>query len=137
LDVDQNDFPDPNVRNFVFGDSKDFYKPLETIVADHLKCDRNHVIAYTISFDSAARTESEIPVVHRTKTTTFHEESTLFKSVDLKIRERRFHIYAPMVYQDEKHKKKSARELKSVILEMIANLANQQIMLPLGGSEGI
>jgi hypothetical protein len=45
LDVDQNDFPDPNVRNFVFGDSKAFYKPLENAIADHFKWDKNHVIA--------------------------------------------------------------------------------------------
>ena len=135
LDVGQNDFPDATVRNFVFSDSKAFYKPLEIAIADHFKWDKNHVIAYTISFDSAARTESEIPVVRRTKTTLFHDESALFKSVDLKIREQRFHIYAPMTYQDEKHKKKSEREFKNIILAMIVELADRQAKLPLEGGE--
>jgi HD superfamily phosphohydrolase len=133
FDVDQNDFPDPNVRNFVFGDSKDFYKPLEKTVAEQFKFDSNEVIAYTIRFDSAARTESEIPVIHRMKTTVFHDESTLFKSVDQKIREQRFHIYAPIKYQDEKDKKKRLREFKNGILEMIGRMADPQTKLALEG----
>jgi HD superfamily phosphohydrolase len=133
FDVDQNDFPDPNVRNFVFGDSKDFYKPLEKAVAEQFKFDSNEVIAYTIKFDSAARTESEIPVIHRMKTTVFHDESTLFKSVDQKIREQRFHIYAPIKYQDEKDKKKRLREFKNGILELIGKMADPQTTLALEG----
>jgi len=134
FDVDQNDFPDPTVRNFVFGDSKDFYKPLEKAVADILKLDSNEVIAYTIKFDSATRTESEIPVIHRMKTTLFHDESTLFKSVDQKIREQRFHIYAPVSFQDDKDKKKRLREYKNGILELIGKMADPQTRLALEGS---
>ncbi|HUY14338.1 MAG TPA: HD domain-containing protein [Terriglobia bacterium] len=127
FDVDQNDFLDPNVRSFVFGDSKEFYKPLEKAVADQFGIDKNHVIAYMISFDSATRTESEIPVVHEAKEPTlFHDESTLFKSVDQKIREQRFHIYAPVTYQDEKAKKKRIREFKHAILGLIDRLAVQK-----------
>jgi len=133
FDVDQNDFPDPTVRNFVFGDSKEFYKPLERAVAGQFKFDSNEVIAYTIKFDSAARTESEIPVIHRMKTTVFHDESALFKSVDQKIREQRFHIYAPIKYQDEKDKKKRLREFKNVILELIGKMADPQTTLALEG----
>ena len=131
FDVDQNDFPDPNVRNFVFGDAKDFYKPLEKTVAEMLKLDSNEVIAYTIKFDSATRTESEIPVIHRMKTTVFHDESTLFKSVDQKIREQRFHIYAPIIFQDDKDKKKRLREYKNGILELIGKMADPQTNLAL------
>jgi hypothetical protein len=40
-----------------------------------------------------------------------------------------------MKYQDEKHKKKSAREFKDAILEMIAGLADRQAKLPLKGGE--
>jgi HD associated region len=133
FDVDQNDFPDPDVRNFVFGDSKDFYKPLEKAIAEKFEFDANEVIAYTIKFDSAARTESEIPVIHQMKTTVFHDESALFKSVDQKIREQRFHIYAPIKYQDEKDKKKRLREFKNEILELIGGMANRQIRLALEG----
>jgi len=133
FDVDQNDFPDPNVRNFVFGDAKDFYKPLEKTVAGMLKLDSNEVIAYTIKFDSATRTESEIPVIHRMKTTVFHDESTLFKSVDQKIREQRFHIYAPISFQDDKDQKKRLREYKNGILELIGKMADPQTTLALEG----
>ncbi len=134
FDADPNDFPDPQIRNFVFSDSKSFHKPLEKAVAEMFGFDKNHVIAYTISFDSAARTESEIPVIHRTKTTLFHDESTLFKSVDQKIREQRFQIYAPAKYQDDKDKKKKIREFETEILKLIASLASPQPSLPgLGG----
>jgi uncharacterized protein len=133
FDVDKNDFPDSNVRNFVFGDSKDFYKPLEKWVAEQFKLDSNEVIAYTIKFDSAARTESEIPVIYRMKTTVFHDESTLFASVDQKIREQRFQIYAPIKFQDEKDKKKRLREFKNWILESIGKMADPQTSLPLEG----
>jgi HD superfamily phosphohydrolase len=127
FDVDQNDFPDPHVRDFVFGGSKTFYKPLEEAVAGRFRFDKNHVIAYTISFDSAARTESGIPVVHETKKPTqFDDESALFKSVDQKIREQRFHIYAPVEYRDEKDKKTRAREFKTEILQLIDRLAGQK-----------
>ena len=135
FDADQNDFPDPTVRDFVFGDSKDFYKPLEQSIADRFGFDKNHVIGYKISFDSATQTESEIPVLHRMKTTVFHDESALFKSVDQKIREQIFHIYAPITYQDEKDKKKRLREFKNEILDMIGKLANPQIDLPLEGGQ--
>jgi HD superfamily phosphohydrolase len=135
FDVDANDFPDPLIRNSVFGDSKDFHKPLERAIAESFGFDKNYVIAYTISFDSAARTESEIPVIHRTKTTLFHDESALFKSVDQKIREQRFQIYAPAKYRDEKEKRKKIREFESEILKLIAGLVNPQQTLPgLGGS---
>jgi hypothetical protein len=102
-------------------------------VAEMLKLDSNEVIAYTIKFDSATRTESEIPVIHRMKTTLFHDESTLFKSVDQKIREQRFHIYAPISFQDDKDKKKRLREFKNGILELIGKMADPQTTLALGG----
>jgi hypothetical protein len=132
FDADSNDFPDPQIRSFVFSDSKDFHNPLEKAIADLFEFDKNHVIAYMIRFDSAARTESEIPVIHPTKTTPtlFHDESTLFKSVDQKIREQRFQIYAPAIYRDDKDKKKKTREYKAEILKIIAELANPQKSLP-------
>ena len=136
LDVDQNDFPDPKVRNFVFGDSKAFHKPLEQAVAEHFNWDKNYVIAYPIRINSAARTESEIPVVHATKqTTSFYDESALFKSVDQKIREERFQMYAPTTYNDEKQKAGMAREFKNAIIEMIKKLAGEQEKLQSEGSE--
>jgi uncharacterized protein len=132
LDLDSNDFPDPQIRSFVFGESKDFYKSLEMKIADLFGFDKNHVIAYKISFESAARTESEIPVVHHAKATPtlFTDESSLFKSVDQKIREQRFQVYAPAKYRDEKEKKKKLREFKTGILDLIAILANPQRLLP-------
>jgi hypothetical protein len=133
FDADPNDFPDPLIRKSVFGDSKNFYKPLEKAIAESFGFDKNHVIAYTISFDSATRTESEIPVIHRTKTTLFHDESTLFKSVDQKIREQRFQIYAPAKYQDDKDKKKKIREFETEILKLITQLTNPQKTLGFGG----
>ena len=130
LDADSNDFPEPQVRQFVFNDSKDFHKPLEKEIADKFGFDKNHVIAYMIRFEPATRTESEIPVIYPTKATLFHDESTLFKSVDQKIREQRFQIYAPVAYKDEKDKKKRLREFKAEILSMIGDLANPQKRLP-------
>lgn len=129
LDAESNDFPDPQTRGFVFGESADFHKPLEKAIADSFGFDKNHVIAYMIRFDSATRTESEIPVIHRTKTTPFHDESTLFKSVDEKIKEQRFQIYAPAKYQDDRDKKKKLREFKDGILKLIAGLADPQLRL--------
>jgi len=138
FDVDKNDFPDPNVRNFVFGDSKDFYRPLEKTIAEEFKLDSNEVIAYTIKFDSAARTESEIPVIHGMKTPTmFRDESTLFASVDQKIREQRFQIYAPVSFLGETDKKKRLREFKNGILESITKMANPQKELALEGDTSI
>jgi uncharacterized protein len=132
LDVDQNDFPDPTVRNFVFAGTKDFHRPLELKIAKHFGFDENCVIAYTISFNSATKTESEIPVIRRMKTTIFHDESALFKSVDQKIREQHFQIYAPFEYGgDEKQKKKKTREFHEVIVKMISELANPQQKLGL------
>jgi HD superfamily phosphohydrolase len=132
FDADPNEFPDPNVRNFVFG-SRDFYTKLEEMIAAQFGFDKNHVIAYTISFDSAARTESEIPVIHSNKTTLFHDESALFKSVDQKIREQRFQIYAPATYQDDKDKKKQLRDFRDGILKAMSELADPQKPLPLQG----
>lgn len=100
-------------------------------MAEMLTLDSNEVIAYTIKFDSAIRTESEIPVIHRMKTTLFHDESTLFKSIDQKIREQRFHIYAPISFQDDKDKKKRLREFKNGILELIGKMADPQTTLAL------
>ena len=132
FDVDQNDFPDPSTRSFVFTGSKDFYQPLEAQIAKHFGFDPNHVIAYGITFNSATKTESQVPVLQRTKTTLFDDESALFKSVDQKIREQHFHVYAPVEYKgDEKQKKKKFREFQEVILAMIHNLANPQHKLPL------
>jgi len=56
----------------------------------------------------------------------------LFKSVDQKIREQHFHVYAPVEYKgDEKQKKRKFREFKEAILSMIHTLANPQHVLPL------
>jgi len=132
FEVDQNDFPDPSTRNFVFAGSKDFYKPLEEQVAKQFGFDPNHVIAYGVTFNSAIKTESQVPVLHKTKTTLFDDESALFKSVDQQIREQHFHIYAPVEYKgDEKQKKKKYREYKEAILNMIQTLANPKQELPL------
>lgn len=134
LDVDQNDFPDPFVRNFVFS-SKDFYVKLEEEIGALFGFDKNHVIAYTISFDSAVRTESQIPVLHQIKPATlFDDESALFKSVDRKIREQRFQVYAPAVYKDEKDRKKQLSEYRDGILKCIIKLADPQNSLPLDGA---
>jgi hypothetical protein len=132
LDVDQNDFPDPTTRSFVFAGSKDFYKPLEEQIAKQFDFNPNHVIAFGITFNSATKTESQIPVLRKTKTTLFDDESALFKSVDQKIREQHFHVYAPVEYKgDEKQKKKKFREFKEAILSIIGSLANPQHKLPL------
>jgi hypothetical protein len=132
FEVDQNDFPDPAVRNFVFAGAKNFHRPLEAMIAKHFGFDENYVIAYMITFNSATKTESEIPVIHRTRMTIFHDESALFQSVNQKIREQHFHVYAPFEYGgDEKQKKKKFREFKEAILAMIAELANPQQKLGL------
>jgi len=134
FDVDQNAFPDPTVRNFVFGGSTEFYKPLEKAIAEQFGIDKNHVIAYMISFNSAAKTEAQVPVIHHySEPTLFHDESALFKSVDQKIREQRFHIYAPVDFQDDKDKKKKIREFRDGILELIGELADPQKHLALEG----
>jgi len=132
FDVDQNDFPDPNTRNFVFAGSREFYKPLEDQIAKTFGFKPQHVIAYGITFNSATKTESQVPVLHKSKTTMFDDESALFRSVDQKIREQHFHIYAPVEYRgDEKQKRKKYREFKEAILKMIDVLANPQHSLPL------
>ena len=103
-------------------------------IAEEFRFDKNLVIAYTISIDSAVRTESQIPVVHYAKEPTlFNDESALFRSVDQKIREQRFHVYAPVEWQDEKEKKKRILEYKSGILRLIDRLADPQVPLQLEG----
>ena len=132
FEADQTDFANPHTRNFVFVGPKDFYTPLEDKIARHLNLNPHHVIVNRFEFNSATETESEIPVVHPTKTTVFAEESALFASVDQEIREQHFHVYAPMEYDgDEIRKKKVLRELKEVILGMINDLADPQGDLPL------
>jgi len=134
FDADPNDFPDASIRNFVFAGSKEFYEPREATIAEEFGFEREHVIAYTITFDSATKTESEVPVLHRSKTTVFHDESALFNSVDEKIREQHFKIFAPFEYRgDEKQKKRMQREFKESILRMIEKISNPQENLPLEG----
>src|SRR5580692_3850679 len=118
-------------KELCFWRREGFLQAVGETVAEMLKLDSNEVIAYTIKFDSATRTENEIPVIHRMKTTVFHDESTLFKSVDQKIREQRFHIYAPIIFQDDKDKKKRLREYKNGILELIGKMADPQTNLAL------
>ena len=128
LDVNEKDFPDPNTRNFVFAGSKEFYKPLEEKIAKEFKFDPLHVIAYGVNFESATRTESEIPVLHRqTKPTVFNDESVLFQSANQKIKEQYFHVYAPVESTgDDKQKRKKFREFREGILKIIQDLANPQ-----------
>jgi HD superfamily phosphohydrolase len=128
LDVNTNDFPEPTTRNFVFAGSKEFYEPLEKRVANEFNFDPHHVIACGVTFPSATKTESQVPVLHKqTKPTMFNDESALFKSADQKIREQHFHIYAPVeIIGDEKQKKKKFREFREGILKIIGDLANPQ-----------
>jgi HD associated region len=136
FDVDQNDFPDADVRNFVFGDSKGFHKLLEDLISKQFGFDKNHVIAYRISFNSATKTESEIPVIHPShKKTIFNDESALFRSVNQQIREERFQVYAPAKYRDEKDKSKHLRDFKTGILGLITELADPQKKLALEGGQ--
>jgi hypothetical protein len=136
--VDQNDFPDPTVRDFVFAGTKDFYAPLEREVAKAFGFDPHYVIAFGITFDSATKTESQVPVLHKTKTTIFNDESALFKSVDQKIREQHFHIYAPVEYNDdERQKRKKFRDFRDGILRMINSLANPQQPLKFNKAVGL
>jgi HD superfamily phosphohydrolase len=132
LDVNINDFPEPSTRAFVFAGSKEFYKPLELSVAKQFGFNPHHVIAYGVNFESATKTESQIPVLHKqTKPTLFNDESALFKSADQKIREQHFHVYASVdIPGDEKQKRKKMREYREGILEVIKDLANPQQPLP-------
>ena len=128
FDVSINDFPEPATRAFVFAGSKDFFKPLELRVAKQFGFDPRHVIAYRVDFESATKTESEIPVLHKQKRPTlFNDESALFQSANQKIREQQFHIYAPVKkIGDEKQKRKRMREYRDGILEIVRDLANPQ-----------
>ena len=128
LDVNENDFPEPSTRAFVFAGSKEFYKPLEERVAKKFGFNRHHVIAYRVDFEPATKTESQVPVLHKhTKPTLFNDESALFKSADQKIREQHFHLYAPVeTNDDEKQKRRKMREYRDGIVEIIQDLANPQ-----------
>ena len=134
LEVNENDFPEPSIRAFVFAGSKDFYKPLELRVAAKFGLNPHHVIAYRVDFESATKTESQVPVLHKHKRPTlFNDESALFKSADQKIREQHFHIYAPVeAVGDEKQKRKRMREYRDGIIEIIKELANPQHPLQFG-----
>ncbi|MGH9426520.1 MAG: hypothetical protein ACRD2L_09485, partial [Terriglobia bacterium] len=113
--------------------SKDFFRLLEQTIAKQFGMDPNLVIAYRIGFDSATRTESNVSVIHKAKKPTiFREESALFRSVDEKIREERFLIFAAVSYpDDEKLKRKQMRDYREGILKSIAEMANPQAQLPL------
>ncbi len=134
FEVNENDFPEPSTRAFVFAGSKDFYRPLELRVAKQFGLNPHHVIAYRVDFGSATKTESQVPVLHKHKRPTlFNDESALFKSADQKIREQHFHIYAPVeAIGDEKQKRKRMREYRDGILEIIKDLANPQHPLQFG-----
>lgn len=73
-------------------------------------------------------------MLHRyTRPTLFNDESALFKSANQKIREQHFHIYAPVEpIGDEKQKRKTMREYRDGILEIIKNLSDPQQPLQFG-----
>jgi HD superfamily phosphohydrolase len=134
--ADQADFPDALVRSFVFTGTKEFYGPLEGMIGKEFGIDPNHVIAFKIDFDSATKTESEISVIHPYKTTSFQDESALFKSADQKIREQHFQIYAPFAYADELDKKRKMNDFRSAILGMLNELSNPQKPLAFESTAG-
>lgn len=139
FEVDKNDFPEPATRNFIFTESRDFYKPLEQRIAKEFGFNPHHVIAYGINFPAATKTESQVPVIHKQrKPTLFNEESALFKSADQKIKEQHFNVYAPVdKLGDERQKRKQFREYREGILEIIKDLANPQHPLQFDSKGGV
>jgi hypothetical protein len=103
---------------------------LERAVAETYGFEPNFVIAKIVKFKPATQTESEIMVLHPSQPTPFHEDSTLFSSVDEAIKEQRVEVYAPAVYHD-RDKKKQQRDFHNQIFEMIIKVASPQSDLPL------
>jgi hypothetical protein len=120
----------PEIRHSVFTKPADLCKALEKMVEEKYKFETNFVIAKIVKIKPATQTESEIMVLRPSQPTPFHEESTLFSSVDEAIREQRIEVYAPAHY-DERDKKKQHRDFHNEILDMILQLANPQASLPL------
>ena len=115
----ERDFEDPEVRKAVFGDSRDFFRPLEEKIADVYGFDKHLVIAQRLSFKSATRTESDIVILHPGGRRLFRDESALFSSVNQSIQEQYFHVYAPVIYKDDREKRKRQAEFFAEILKMI------------------
>jgi hypothetical protein len=128
LNVNQNDFADPDARIMVFGESNWFHSPLEAMIAEHFKIDEpDLVICKLVTFPSAVKTESQVLVVDPVKAPTyFLQESALFGAVNQAILEQRFQIYAPITYKDEKDRKRRGKAFREEILAMIENLASKQ-----------
>jgi uncharacterized protein len=131
LDIDEKDLPEPAVRMQVFAESDEsdrFHRALEAMIADHFKMheDKDLVICKLIG-PSGVKTESEVLVVEPgQKESRFYEESVLFGTLKEALLKQKFQVYAPVVYKDEKDKKKRGREFREEILAMISKLATHE-----------
>ena len=125
LNVSQNDFADPAARMMVFGESDEFHRPLEAMIANHFKIEESDlVICKLVTFPSAVKTESQVLVVEPGRNPSyFHQESVLFGAVNQAILEQKFQVYAPVIYKDEKDRNKRRREFREGIVGMIERLA--------------
>jgi uncharacterized protein len=134
------DFGDPAIRKFVFEAENEFLQKVEQAVGVQYQFDPKLVIANKFKLKSvrsqAATSEGEIIVLHPRGRRSFHEESTLFRSINEAIEEQYVEIYAPFAYADEREKRKRLREFESEILVLIEKLASSQLTPPARDRDG-
>jgi len=116
-------------------------KELENGIATELQkyqseaVDSNHVILHLYSIDSV-RSQSRddqgsIMVNKPGKPVSFEEESTLFESIDLRLKEEYVECYAPIVYADEKEKRKIKEQVEGFVRKLLTETFDDQQKLPL------
>ena len=99
----------PEIRHMLFTKPEGICAGLEKMVSETYKFEREFVIAKIVKFKPATQTESEIMVLRPSRPTPFHEESTLFSSVNEAIKEQRIEVYAPATYDHREKRKATTR----------------------------
>jgi hypothetical protein len=100
---------------------------LEESIAKMLKCPKELIIIQSSQIKSvkemARDSESEILIKKNTGSEPghFHEESTVFRAIDEKLKDIIVDVYAPMEYQNNNEKYKKLSELRNPILDILIN----------------
>jgi len=123
------DFREAEVRKQIFEGERGFFNALQREVAKQYGWDENLVITQLVRLRSvraqAVTTEGQIIVLRPDGPKLFHEESTLFKSIDAAAEEQYLEVYAPVRYADDREKRKKRRQFHIEIVGMAAELAKR------------
>jgi HD superfamily phosphohydrolase len=127
------DFKDPQIRGAAFEGKREFLELLEQNIASKYGFEVKMVVAKLVKEKSVRKhttsTEGQVIVLHPNGPRMFHEESALFRSINDAISEQVLEVYAPVIYQDDKDKRKKRREYFTEIVSIVEEIANPQSRL--------